>query len=81
MMPVSVPGARAGLMIAHPGHELLVHGWLEVAHPRVFVLTDGSGRCAQSRLGINDAAPCSSWRETGFDLRTPAGPSAVRKHP
>lgn len=51
MMPVSFPGARAALAIAHPGHELLVHGWLEAAHPTVFVLTDGSGRCAQSRLG------------------------------
>lgn len=35
--------APAALVIAHPGHELRLHHWLEVAHPRVFVLTDGSG--------------------------------------
>jgi hypothetical protein len=31
------------LIIAHPGHELRVHGWLERERPVVFVLTDGSG--------------------------------------
>ena len=38
------------LLIAHPGHELCVYGWLETVRPRVFVLTDGSGRSATSRL-------------------------------
>ena len=42
---------RAALVVAHPGHELMVYGWLETARPRVFVLTDGSGRSNQSRLG------------------------------
>src|SRR4051812_8757577 len=41
---------RAALIIAHPGHELRVHHWLEQAKPLVFVLTDGSGRTTQSRL-------------------------------
>jgi hypothetical protein len=41
---------RCALVIGHPGHELLVHGWLEVTRPLVFVLTDGSGRSNQSRL-------------------------------
>ena len=41
---------RAALVIAHPGHELMVHGWLELVRPFVFVLTDGSGRTNQSRL-------------------------------
>jgi hypothetical protein len=41
---------RTALVIGHPGHELLVHGWLEVTRPLVFVLTDGSGRSSQSRL-------------------------------
>ena len=36
----------AALVVAHPGHELRVHGWLERARPLVFVLTDGSGRGA-----------------------------------
>jgi hypothetical protein len=46
----SIPDARAALVIAHPGHELRVHRWLEVARPLVFVLTDGSGRSGLSRL-------------------------------
>jgi hypothetical protein len=41
---------RPALVVGHPGHELLVHGWLEVTRPRVFVFTDGSGRSNQSRL-------------------------------
>ena len=41
---------RAALVVAHPGHELMVHGWLESVRPRVFVLTDGSGRSNKSRL-------------------------------
>src|SRR5262249_46819579 len=41
---------RSALVIAHPGHELRVHGWLESARPEVFVLTDGSGHAGQSRL-------------------------------
>ena len=39
------------MIIAHPGHELRVHHWLETARPEVLVLTDGSGRTNQSRLG------------------------------
>ncbi|HWN08969.1 MAG TPA: hypothetical protein VNO50_06820 [Pyrinomonadaceae bacterium] len=46
----SLPDTRAALVIGHPGHELRVHGWLEVARPVVFVFTDGSGRANQSRL-------------------------------
>jgi len=41
---------RTALVIGHPGHELLVHGWLEVTQPLVFIFTDGSGRTNQSRL-------------------------------
>src|SRR6266581_1328425 len=33
----------AVLVVAHPGHELRLHHWLETARPRVFVITDGSG--------------------------------------
>jgi hypothetical protein len=46
----AAPATRSALVVAHPGHELLVHNWLEVARPRVFVFTDGSGRGARSRL-------------------------------
>jgi AcrR family transcriptional regulator len=45
-----LPAGRAALIVGHPGHELRVHGWLELAQPLVFVLTDGSGRTGQSRL-------------------------------
>lgn len=31
------------LILAHPGHELRIHHWLERAKPRVYLLTDGSG--------------------------------------
>ncbi len=48
---MSAPAPRAALFVAHPGHELRVHRWLEVARPLVFVLTDGSGRTGRSRLG------------------------------
>jgi AcrR family transcriptional regulator len=49
-MSVSDP-ANHFLFVAHPGHELCVHGWLSSTQPKVFVLTDGSGRGGQSRIG------------------------------
>lgn len=33
---------RALLLVAHPGHELLLQGWLSQARPAVHVLTNGS---------------------------------------
>lgn len=44
------PEGRASLIVAHPAHELRLHGWLEQARPLVFVLTDGSGSGTRSRL-------------------------------
>lgn len=41
---------RAALLIAHPGHELRVFHWLEMARPLVCILTDGSGHTNRSRL-------------------------------
>src|ERR1041384_52475 len=41
---------RAILVIAHPGHELRVHGWLEATAPAVWILTDGSGHTGRSRI-------------------------------
>jgi len=38
------------LFVAHPGHELRLHRWLELAHPDVYVLTDGSGSAGYSRV-------------------------------
>jgi hypothetical protein len=40
----------AVIVVGHPGHELRVHGWMELAHPMVCVLTDGSGSSGQGRL-------------------------------
>jgi AcrR family transcriptional regulator len=45
-----LPEGPAALVIGHPGHELLLHGWMELARPRVLVLTDGSGRTTRPRL-------------------------------
>lgn len=74
---------RTALVVAHPGHELLVHGWLEVTHPLVFVLTDGSGRSNQSRL----ASTTSIVNQTGAKcgsiygrLTDAAGYAAILKH-
>lgn len=50
----TIPYGRAALVVAHPGHELRVYGWLEQARPRVFVLTDGSGRSQKSRAASTD---------------------------
>jgi hypothetical protein len=50
-MPFSQESRRAALVVAHPSHELCIHGWMQEAHPYVCVLTDGGGRSGQSRLG------------------------------
>ena len=42
--------ARAALVVAHPSHELRVHGWLKQTQPYVCVLTDGGGRSGDVRL-------------------------------
>ena len=46
----TLPPSRPALIVAHPGHELRVHGWLELAHPTCFVLTQGDGASGVSRL-------------------------------
>ena len=42
---------RAALIVTHPGHEVLLHGWLELAKPVVFVLTDGCDSDGFSAIG------------------------------
>jgi hypothetical protein len=49
-MPLPSYPARAALVVAHPSHELRLHGWLELAQPYVCVLTDGGGRSGEPRL-------------------------------
>jgi len=41
---------NALLVVAHPGHELRLFGWMRAARPDVLVLTDGSGSDGCSRL-------------------------------
>ncbi len=50
LLPPALRNRRAALVVGHPGHELRVHGWMELARPFVCVFTDGSGRTGQSRL-------------------------------
>jgi hypothetical protein len=49
-MPFLQHSGRAALVVAHPSHELRIHGWLEQARPYVCILTDGSGRSGEPRL-------------------------------
>jgi len=46
---------KAALVVAHPGHELRVFGWLSQYKPRVYVITDGSGRSGISRAPSSTA--------------------------
>jgi hypothetical protein len=48
--PQAAQTPRAAFMLAHPGHELRVYGWLETLRPRVFVLTDGGGPDDKPRI-------------------------------
>ncbi len=51
-MPLPKNSARAALVVAHPSHELRVHGWLEQTRPYVCILTDGGGRSGEPRLHL-----------------------------
>ena len=42
--------ARPALVVAHPGHELRVFGWLSRNKPRVYVITDGSAQGGGYRI-------------------------------
>src|SRR5262249_42592986 len=41
---------KAAVIVAHPGHELMVYHWMERYRPLYCCLTDGSGGSARSRL-------------------------------
>jgi hypothetical protein len=49
------------LLVAHPGHELLLHGWISRNKPVVQVLTGGSADSSGTRLGMTAAL----LRDTG----------------
>jgi hypothetical protein len=46
---------RCALVVGHPGHELKVFGWMSECKPRVYVITDGSGRGGISRTSSTAA--------------------------
>ena len=52
------------LIVAHPGHELRLFGWINVARPLVCILTDGSGGRGASRTryskDVLTASGCSA---------------------
>lgn len=52
---MSSESVSAALIVAHPGHETLLHHWIEQVRPVVFVLTDGSGGAEHSRLDYTRA--------------------------
>jgi hypothetical protein len=56
---------KAALVVAHPGHELRVHRWLELARPTVYVLTDGSGHTGHSRLHSTSTVLADAGAEQG----------------
>jgi hypothetical protein len=43
------------IVVAHPGHELVVHHLMELSRPRYYCLTDGSGGNGQPRIDSTDA--------------------------
>ena len=44
---------QALLVIAHPGHELRLYGWLRKVRPLIAILTDGSGSTGISRMDLS----------------------------
>lgn len=75
MAPFLNPGRATALIAAHPGHETLLHHWLERSRPSVFVLTDGSGGAAEARIEYsrrlveNAGARCGSVFGAASDQR------------
>lgn len=57
--------SRAALVVAHPSHELRVHGWMQTTRPLVFVLTDGSGRSGEPRMEATTGVLTDLGAESG----------------
>ena len=62
---LSLKGVRSALIVAHPGHELRVHGWLEACRPEVHVLTDGAGHGPHARLDSTTVVLERAWATRG----------------
>ncbi len=71
-MPETTPSAV--LIMAHPGHELLLHHWLESCRPVVFAMTDGSGGSGVPRSESSKRL----IRATGSSIGTVFGPHPDR---
>ena len=56
---------QPALIVAHPGHELMILGWVEQTRPRVSILTDGSGRSGASRIGSSEKVLRAAKAEAG----------------
>ena len=41
---------EAAIVVAHPGHELMIHHWMELKTPSYYCVTDGSGGDDQPRI-------------------------------
>lgn len=46
----NLPPGNYALSIAHPGHEYHLHGFMEIAKPFIFILTDGSERTGKDMM-------------------------------
>src|ERR1700742_4299674 len=65
VLPALLQDRGAALIVAHPGHELRLHGWMSLARPCVYVLTDGSGHSGQSRLAATTQLLSTIRAESG----------------
>ena len=63
--PHDLPATPAALIVAHPGHEMRVHGWLCRTRPLTFVLTDGSGHGDQPRTNSTARVLTAAGAESG----------------
>jgi len=63
------PLANVLLVVAHPGHELRVWGWLCAVKPTVCVLTDGAGSGGEPRIAMTTTL----LREAGATLAAGLG--------
>ena len=48
--PLAQSNQKAALIVAHPGHELRVHHWLEATRPVVLDLTEALAMCRDGRI-------------------------------
>src|SRR5262249_59722704 len=63
--PGALPEGPADLVMSHPGDELRLVGWLGLAKPSAFILTDGSGRSDASRITSTSGTLASAGANAG----------------